>query len=163
MLVAMTHRRRARLALAAVSIAACRPKASVVTADASAAASATPSTADAAPEPSASAAPVPLADAPDVRVALPATNAVVMVGQTFGVLVPPPADFLDEWELEHSSLGEPLTFISRGDLGRELVWKIGEDKVGSHDVELRLMHRKTRSSAPTASKRARVAVDVVKP
>jgi hypothetical protein len=107
---------------------------------------------------------VALADAPDVRVTLPASaTAVVKVGQTFGILVPHPDDFLDEWELEGSCpLGEPLTFISRGDIGRELLWKIGDDKIGTHVVKVRLMHRKTRESRPTPTKRASVAVAVVR-
>lgn len=107
---------------------------------------------------------VALGDAPDVRVTLPASaKAVVKVGQTFGVLVPHPDDFLDDWELEGSCpLGEPLTFISRGDIGREFLWRIGDDKIGAHVVKIRLMHRKTRTSRPVPTKRASVAVDVVR-
>jgi hypothetical protein len=99
-----------------------------------------------------------------VCVTLPASEkAVVKVGQTFGILVPHPDDFLDDWELDISPLGEPLSFISRGDIGRELLWKVGDDKIGTHVVKLRLMHRATRASRPVPTKRASVAVEVVPP
>lgn len=163
-------------------VGACRPSSpsagadSGVAASASAAPASVPaaSAASAAPASSASAAlsasaaaptgSVALADAPDVRVTLPAADkAVVKVGQTFGILVPHPDDFLDEWELDgRSPLGEPLTFISRGDIGRELLWRIGDDVIGRHVIKLRLMHRGSRTSRPTPTKRVSVVLEVVR-
>jgi hypothetical protein len=103
---------------------------------------------------------VALGDAPDVRVTLPeGRSAVVRTGQTFGILVPHPADFFDEWELEPDCpLGKPLAFISRGDIGRELLWKIDGTPVGTHVVKLRLMHGATRTSVKVPIQRAQVTV-----
>ena len=120
--------------------------------------------ADASPEPVGS---VRLAEPPDVRVTLPASGqakSVVKVGQIFGILVPSEQDFLDEWELEPGCpLGDPLTFISRGDIGRELLWRIEPARVGTHRIKVRLMHRTTRTSFPKATKRVEVVVEVSPP
>ncbi|MBX3231763.1 MAG: hypothetical protein KIT84_42730 [Labilithrix sp.] len=110
------------------------------------------------------AASVALDEAPDVRISLAdQARGSVRVGQTLGILTPLPEDFLDEYVLAPGcSLGEPLTFISRGPIGRELLWKIDDERVGSHVVEVTLMTKKTRTSKASPSKRLRVLVDVTR-
>lgn len=126
---------------------------------------------------------VPLDAPPDVRVSAPESRKVaVRAGQTFGIFLPY-RDFLEEWELEpRCPLGEPLAVVERGPAGmqlegkrvdiegrnretqgREFLWKVADDKVGTHVVTLRLMKKKTRESRPTPTERTPVTVDVVRP
>ena len=105
-----------------------------------------------------------IADGPDVRVTLPnERTATVRAGQTFGILVPHPADFLDEWALEEPCpLGAPLTFVSRGDPGRELLWNVGADKIGTHVVIVQRMHAATRTAPKKPVERVQVTVVVTR-
>ena len=109
------------------------------------------------------AASVPLGESPDVRLSLlDQREGSVKVGQTLGVWVPNPADWLDAWEPDgKSTLGEPLTFVSRGADVMELLFKIDAANVGTHKVRLRLMHRATRDSSPVPTKRVEVVVRVL--
>ena len=119
---------------------------------------------------------IPLAQPPDVRVVVPASSkgstslkGEVHVGQTFGILLPQPDDWMDAWEIESCAmeqpkcpLGEPLTIITReGGIGREVMWKIAPDKVGTHQLRARYMQRATRTDPGKPTRRMQVTVTVV--
>lgn len=159
----------------------CRKHEASASGEASAAPSITTATASA---PSASAAPsasvmpaptgsVPFGAPPDVRVAIPQAGATsltgtVQVGQTFGVLFPPTDDWRDAWEIESCAmeqrkcpLGEPTTIITRGDeIGREELWKIAPDKVGTHVLKARYIKRVMRTDPGKPTKRVQITVTV---